>query len=144
MEPTTLHQAGQRAQHTTYWAIAATDNKYDLQLLSHCSWIVPCRAPGVVKGHTRPGRPGVSLLWLGEIASLISNFYLIVAARALFCSNRSSIYNLHVAWTYINRETFKKKSKQRNNQRNKETQINKQASIHAYRQWLLWNLRITI
>ena len=29
------------------------------------------------------GRPGVSILWLGEVESLICNFYLIVAARKI-------------------------------------------------------------
>ena len=29
------------------------------------------------------GRPGVSMLWLGEVESLICNFYLSVAARKI-------------------------------------------------------------
>ena len=32
---------------------------------------------------TLPGRPGVSILWLGEIKSLICSFYLSVAARKI-------------------------------------------------------------
>ena len=32
---------------------------------------------------TGTGRPGVSILWLGEVESLISSFYLSVAARKI-------------------------------------------------------------
>ena len=35
------------------------------------------------------GRPGVSILWLGEIGSLAFNFYLSVAARKIVCADPS-------------------------------------------------------
>ena len=33
------------------------------------------------------GWPGVSILWLGEVESLICNFYLSVAARKIVCAD---------------------------------------------------------
>ena len=38
------------------------------------------------------GRPGVSLLWLGEVESFIFNFYLSVAARKIVCADPSLRY----------------------------------------------------
>ena len=38
------------------------------------------------------GRPGVSTLWLGEVESLICNFYLSVAARKIVCADPSLRY----------------------------------------------------
>ena len=41
---------------------------------------------------TGTGRPGVSILWLGEMESLICNFYLSVAARKIVCADPSLRY----------------------------------------------------
>ena len=41
---------------------------------------------------TGTGQPGVSILWLGEVESLISNFYLSVAARKLIWADPSLRY----------------------------------------------------
>ena len=41
---------------------------------------------------TGTGRPGVSILWLGEMESLICSFYLSVAARKLVCADPSLRY----------------------------------------------------
>ena len=41
---------------------------------------------------TRTGWPGVSILWLGEVESLIYNFYLSVAARKIVCADPSLRY----------------------------------------------------
>ena len=38
------------------------------------------------------GRPGVSILWVGEVESLICNFYLSVAARKIVCAVSSLRY----------------------------------------------------
>ena len=38
------------------------------------------------------GQPGVSILWLGEVESLICNFYLSVAARTIVCADPSLRY----------------------------------------------------
>ena len=38
------------------------------------------------------GRPGVSILWLGEMESLICSFYLSVAARKTVCADPSLRY----------------------------------------------------
>ena len=38
------------------------------------------------------GRPGVSILWLGEVESLICNFYLRVAVRKIVCADPSLRY----------------------------------------------------
>ena len=38
------------------------------------------------------GRPGVSILWLGEVESWICNFYLSVAARKIVCADPSLRY----------------------------------------------------
>ena len=38
------------------------------------------------------GRPGVSILWLGEVESLICNFYLSVAAHKIVCADASQRY----------------------------------------------------
>ena len=38
------------------------------------------------------GRPGVSILWLGEVESLICNFYLSVAARKIVWADQSLRY----------------------------------------------------
>ena len=38
------------------------------------------------------GRPDVSILWLGEVESLICNFYLSVAARKIVCADPSLRY----------------------------------------------------
>ena len=38
------------------------------------------------------GRPGDSILWLGEVESLICNFYLSVAARKIVCVDSSLRY----------------------------------------------------
>ena len=38
------------------------------------------------------GRPGVSVVWLGEVESLICNFYLSVAARTLVWADPSLRY----------------------------------------------------
>ena len=38
------------------------------------------------------GRPGVSILWLGEMESLISNFCLSVVARKIVCADQSLRY----------------------------------------------------
>ena len=41
---------------------------------------------------TGTGRPGVSILWLGEEEGLICNFYLSVAARKIVCADPSLRY----------------------------------------------------
>ena len=41
---------------------------------------------------TGTGRPGVSILWLGEMESLICSFYLSVAARKFVCADPSLRY----------------------------------------------------
>ena len=41
---------------------------------------------------TGTGRPGVSILWLGEVERLICNFYLSVAARKIVCADPSLRY----------------------------------------------------
>ena len=41
---------------------------------------------------TRTGRPGVSILWLGEVESWICNFYLSVAARKIVWADPSLRY----------------------------------------------------
>ena len=52
------------------------------------------------------GCPGVSILWLGEMESLICNFYLSVAARKLVRADPSlSEIHSHVAWTLSNQQT---------------------------------------
>ena len=38
------------------------------------------------------GRPGVSILWLGEVERWICNFYLSVAARKIVCADSSLRY----------------------------------------------------
>ena len=38
------------------------------------------------------GRPGVSILWLGEMESLICSFHLSVAARKIVCADPSLRY----------------------------------------------------
>ena len=38
------------------------------------------------------GRPGVSIQWLGEVESLIFNFYVSVAARKIVCADPSLRY----------------------------------------------------
>ena len=38
------------------------------------------------------GRPGFSILWLGEVECLICNFYLSVAARKIVCADPSLRY----------------------------------------------------
>ena len=38
------------------------------------------------------GQPGVSILWLGEVESLVCNFYLSVAARKIICADPSLRY----------------------------------------------------
>ena len=38
------------------------------------------------------GRPGVSILWLGEVESLTCNFYLSVAARQIVSADPSLTY----------------------------------------------------
>ena len=38
------------------------------------------------------GRPGVKILWLGEVESLIRNFYLSVAARKIVSADPSLRY----------------------------------------------------
>ena len=38
------------------------------------------------------GQPGVSILWLGEVESLICNFYLSVAVRKIVCADPSLRY----------------------------------------------------
>ena len=42
--------------------------------------------------NTATGRPGVSILWLGEVESLICSFYLSVAARTIVCADPSLRY----------------------------------------------------
>ena len=50
IEPTTLHHAGQRAQHTTNWAIQAPNE--DLKLASHVQkWLVQIRVTAVNRPH---------------------------------------------------------------------------------------------
>ena len=55
---------------------------------------------------TGTGRPGVSILWLGEMESLICSFYLSVAARKIVCADPSLRYTRsHVAGTISNQQT---------------------------------------
>ena len=42
--------------------------------------------------NTGTGRPSVSILWLGEVERLISNFYLSVAARKIVWADLSLRY----------------------------------------------------
>ena len=63
-------------------------------------WL-PCHAPGH-KVRAWTGWPCISTLWLGELASLIYNFYLSVAAHTTDPSLR---YTLHVARTLRNQLT---------------------------------------
>ena len=44
------------------------------------------------------GRPGVSILWLGEMESVICSFYLSVAARKIVCADPSLRYLLACCW----------------------------------------------
>ena len=50
--------------------------------------------PGAWRYRVRAGtgRPGVSVLWMGEVESLICNFYLSVAARKIVCADPSLRY----------------------------------------------------
>ena len=56
--------------------------------------------PGAWHDRVSPGtgRPSVSKLWLGEVESLICNFYLSVAARKIVCANLSLRYTIACWW----------------------------------------------
>ena len=54
---------------------------------------------------TGTGRPGVSILWLGEVERLIWNFYLNVAARKIVWADPSPEIHSHVAGTLSNQQT---------------------------------------
>ena len=57
---------------------------------------------------TGTGRPGVSILWLGEVERWICNFYLSVAARKIVWADPSLRYRKKpVAWTLSNQPTNK-------------------------------------
>ena len=47
---------------------------------------------GTQRVNAGTGRPGVSILWLGEVESWICNFYLSVAARAIAWTDQSLRY----------------------------------------------------
>ena len=47
---------------------------------------------------TGTGQPGVSILWLGEMESLICSFYLSVAARKIVCADPSLWDTLACCW----------------------------------------------
>ena len=49
-----------------------------------CTWLY--------RVSTRTGRPGVSILWLGEVERWICNFYLSVAARKIVSADQSLRY----------------------------------------------------
>ena len=51
--------------------------------------------PGVwhCRVSAETGRPGVSILWLGEVESLICNFYFSVAARKIVFADSSLRYS---------------------------------------------------
>ena len=50
------------------------------------------------------GQPGVSILWLGEMESLVCNFYLSVAAHKIVWADWSLRYS-HVAGMFSNQQT---------------------------------------
>ena len=54
--------------------------------------------------HTGTGWPGVSILWLGEMKSLICNFNLGVAARKIVWADLSSRY-MNMPWKILKVET---------------------------------------
>ena len=53
---------------------------------------LPCQAPGVIGVSSGTCRPGVSILWLGEVESWICSFYLGVAAREIVWADPSLRY----------------------------------------------------
>ena len=53
---------------------------------------------------TGTGRPGVSILWLGEMESLVCSFYLSVAARKIVCADPSLRYTRMFAGTLSNQQ----------------------------------------
>ena len=55
--------------------------------------------------NARTGEPGVSILWLGEMESLVCNFYLSVTARKIVCADPSLRVHLHVAGSLNNQQT---------------------------------------
>ena len=55
----------------------------------------------------RSGQPSVSILWLGQVASLICNFCLSVATRTVVWAGPSPRHAVHVAGTSSNQETVK-------------------------------------
>ena len=72
--------------------------QWDFSGFSHASDLkigTPVAAlPGAwhFRGSAGTGEPSVSILWLGEVDSLICNFYLSVAARKIICADPSQRY----------------------------------------------------
>ena len=102
IEPTTLHQVGQRAQQTTNKLFRPLDPGVDSRLrcgdfswLSHTSnlnILTPVATlPGTWNCRVSAGTgwPGVSILWLGGVESLICNFYLSVAVWTIVLADPS-------------------------------------------------------
>ena len=112
IEPATLHHTGQRAQHTTNWAIpapskphqkiasmatgkASTSRPRDPEFeprfrasshtndLQNVTQVATLPGAWRCKVNARTGRPGVSELWLSEVTSLICNFCRRVTAHKI-------------------------------------------------------------
>ena len=70
----------------------------DFSWLSHTSDLKTGTPVATLPGAWRyrasagTGRPGVTILWLGEVESLICNFYLSVAACKIVCADLSLRY----------------------------------------------------
>ena len=77
VEAATLHPTGQRAQHTTDWGLPAPDPTSDLNM---GTLVAPLPAAWQYSTSTWTGWPRISVLWLGEMVSVICSLCLGVVA----------------------------------------------------------------
>ena len=78
-----------------------------LLLIRIKNWYSVAALPGTwhYRVSARTGQPGVSILRLGQIASLICNFYLSAETCTIAETDLTPKYNLHIAVTSSNRKT---------------------------------------
>ena len=71
------------------WDFSGSSHTSDLEIGTPVATL-----PGAWQFRVSPvtGRPGVSVMWLGEVESWIGNFYLSVAARKIVCADPSLRY----------------------------------------------------
>ena len=121
---------------TCAWIFSGSSHTCDLNIGTPVATL-----PGACRYRVSAGtgQPGVSILWLGEMWSLICDFYLSVAARKIVCADPTLRYT-RICWD-IKQPTNKQTIACQEKEREREfTHVQLTHNQKVYYQWLVTDL----